>query len=297
MDKKKIDDSIMSIELKYSKDKDNPVKVFDSFKLMFQSVIDTQTELVRKINPTLNVDFLLTDVKSASIWADMTRRTITIEEEPGTLLKDETTGDVNEYVNRSTEVIIQKMANSQNSTIHSNDVIEIANKIDEIAKETKISESPNFKAPNIVVIADALEMATKSTKLLSEGDSFEFIRKDKEPISVKKVYTDIDKSKLVSEAKEKIVEIEKAMILKIKIADFLGTTKWKFLTVEGKSIDVKIDDSGWLDNFHNSGKTALVSGDSLDVDGILKETFDKYGTLIDSEYTITKVKGIVHYES
>ena len=102
MENKKIEDSIMSIELKYSKDKDNPVKVFDSFKLMFQSIIDSQTELVRKINPTLNVDFLLTDVKSASIWADMTRRTITIEEENGTLLKDETKGDVNEYVNRST---------------------------------------------------------------------------------------------------------------------------------------------------------------------------------------------------
>lgn len=297
MNNKRIEDSTMSIELKYSKDKDNPVKVFDSFRLMFQSIIDTQTELVRKINPTLDVDFLLTDVKSASIWADMTRRTITIEEEPGTLLKDETNGDVNEYVNRSTEVIVQKMANSQNTTINSDDVIEIGNEIDEIAKETKISETPNFKAPNIVMIADALEMATKATKLLSEEDSFEFIRKDKEPISVKKVYTDIDKSKLVSEAKEKIVETDKSMILKIKIADFLGTTKWKFLTIEGKSIDVKIGDSGWLDNFHNSGKTALVSGDSLDVDGILKETFDKYGTLIDSEYTITKVKGVVHYEN
>lgn len=297
MENKKIEDSIMSIELKYSKDKDNPVKVFDSFKLMFQSIIDSQTELVRKINPTLNVDFLLTDVKSASIWADMTRRTITIEKENGTLLKDETKGDVNEYVNRSTELIIQKMAESKNNPIHSDDVINLTNEINKIAVETKISETPNYKVPNIVLIADALEMATKATKLLSEEDSFEFIRKDKEPISVNKVYTDIDKSKLVSEAKEKIVESEKSMLLKIKIADFLGTTKWKFLTSEGKSIDVKIDDSGWLDNFHNSGKTALVSGDSLNVDGILKETFDKYGTPIDSEYTITKVKGIVHGEN
>ena len=294
MESKKIEDSKMSIELKYSKDKENPIKVFESFRLMFESVINTQTELVRKLNPLLNVEFVLTDVKSASMWADLTRKTITVEDDRQSLLKDETKGDVNEYVNRSTEALFQKMAESKNKILHSNDILALAKEINEIAKETKTIESPNYKAPDVLLIADAFENAKKATKLLSNDDSFEFIRVGKEPISVSKVQTEIDKSALVSETKEKVVERLQSMTLKIKIADFLGTTKWKFLTEEGKSIDVKIDDSGCLDNFHNNGNTFLASGDSLKVDGIIKETFDKFGTLIDSEYTITKVKGIEH---
>lgn len=297
MGSKKIEDSKMSIELKYSKDKENPVKVFESFKLMFESIIDTQTELVRKVNPLLNVEFVLADVKSASIWVDLTRITITVEDDRQSLLKDETQGDVNEYVNRSTEAIIQKMAESKNKVLHSSDVLALANEINEIAKETKTIESPNYKAPDVLLIADALENAKKATKLLSNDDTFDFVRLGREPISVSKVQTDIDKSTLISETKEKVVERTQSMTLKIKIADFLGTAKWKFLTEEGKTIDVKIDDSGWLYNFHNSGNTFLASGDSLRVDGIIRETFDKLGNLIESEYTITKVNGIIHNEN
>lgn len=68
MGSKKIEDSKMSIELKYSKDKENPVKVFESFKLMFESIIDTQTELVRKVNPLLNVEFVLAEEFLSIIW-------------------------------------------------------------------------------------------------------------------------------------------------------------------------------------------------------------------------------------
>lgn len=53
---------------------------------------------------------------------------------------------------------------------------------------------------------------------------------------------------------------------------------------------------GWI-IFTTVEKQLWYTGDSLNVDGILKETFDKYGTPIDSEYTITKVKGIVHGEN
>lgn len=296
MGNKKIEDSTLSIELKYSKDKDNPVKVFESFKLMFESIINTQTELVRKINPLLDVDFILTDVKSASIWADVTRKTVTIEEDGQSLLKDETKGDVNEYINRSTELLIQRMAESRDKVIHSSDVIELSKAINEIAKETKIVETPNYKEPDILQIVDSLENAKKATRLLTDTDSFEFIRQEKEPISVTKVQTEIDRTALIQEQKNRIEEKDISMILKIKIADFLGTAKWKFLTEDGKSIDVRIDDSSWLDNFHNSGSTALASGDSLKVDGKLKQVFDKFGTLLESEYTITKVKGIVHNE-
>lgn len=293
---RKIENSIMSIELKYSKEKDNPIKVFESFKLMFQAIITTQTELIRKLNPLLDVDFLLTDVKSASIWADITRKIITVEDDSESLLADETQGDVNEYINHSTKLFIEKMADSKNKVIKSNDVIDLTNCINKIAKETNVDNTPNFQIPNVLTIAEALETATKATKLLSEGDSFEFIRSGEKNISVSNVYTEIDKSKLVTELKEKIVEEPVSMTLKIKIADFLGTAKWKFLTEDGKSIDVKIEDSGWLENFHNNANTTLASGDSLQVEGNLKKTFDKYDTLIETEYTIKKIKGIIRNE-
>ncbi|MGP1426923.1 MAG: hypothetical protein ACTTI0_00360 [Treponema sp.] len=292
----KFEDLKLSIELKYSKETVNPVKVLESFKLMFESVMKIQTELVRKANPLLNINFVLADIKSASVWGDLVTEVITVEETGNELLTDETKGNLNDYITKSTELVIQKMAHSKERIIHNHDIHELVDKIKEIADSTRVSETPNYKKPSLTVFADALDDANQATNLLPMQDSFYFIRDKQEPISLNKVYIEIDKKSLLSEDKSKIIERDAAMTLKIKIADFLGTAKWKFLTEEGKIIEAKIDDDGWLDNFHNNGSPTLCSGDALEIDAHITESFDSSGKLVDTEYVITKIKRIVHYE-
>jgi|GEM_PF-2620407 len=292
----KFEDLKLSIELKYSKEEVNPVTVLESFKLMFEAVMKIQTELVRKANPLLNIDFVLADVKSASILGKLITKVITVEETQAELLVDETKGNLKDYVTNSTELVIKKMANSKENIIHNHDIHELVDEIKEIADSTKISETPNYKGPSLGAFADALNKAQQATNLLPTQDSFCFIRDKQEPISLNKVYIEIDKNSLLSEDKSKIIERDVAMTLKIKIADFLGTAKWKFLTEEGKIIEAKIDDDGWLDNFHNNGSPTLCSGDALEIDAHITESFDSSGKLVDTEYVITKIKRIVHYE-
>jgi len=263
---------------------------------MFESVMKIQTELVRKANPLLNINFVLADIKSASVWGDLVTEVITVEETGNELLTDETKGNLNDYITKSTELVIQKMAHSKERIIHNHDIHELVDKIKEIADSTRVSETPNYKKPSLTVFADALDDANQATNLLPMQDSFYFIRDKQEPISLNKVYIEIDKNSLLSEDKSKIIERDVAMTLKIKIADFLGTAKWKFLTEEGKIIEAKIDDDGWLDNFHNNGSPTLCSGDALEIDAHITESFDSSGKLVDTEYVITKIKRIVHYE-
>jgi translation initiation factor IF-1 len=85
-------------------------------------------------------------------------------------------------------------------------------------------------------------------------------------------------------------------MLKVKIADFLGKSRWKFKLADGRTIEAKITDTHWLNMFHL--KSAIIGpGDSIEVQGVVKDMYDDNGKLIDSDYTITKVVKIHEAEN
>lgn len=66
---------------------------------------------------------------------------------------------------------------------------------------------------------------------------------------------------------------------------------WEF-KYEGKLIQAKIHDSDWLERFQR--KTILLGpGDSIRALVEVKVSYDKYGDVIASHYTILNVKEIV----
>jgi len=81
------------------------------------------------------------------------------------------------------------------------------------------------------------------------------------------------------------------MYLKVKKPDYLGQSMWEF-KYEGKLIQAKIYDSGWLERFQK--KTEILGpGDSIRALVEVKVNYDKYGEVIASHYTILDVKEIV----
>lgn len=87
---------------------------------------------------------------------------------------------------------------------------------------------------------------------------------------------------------EKIIETPIHIKLKIKIADFLGHSRWKFKLENGKTIDAKILDEVWLNKFHEK-KEILGPGDSIEIKGTVKDYYDETGNMIYSDYIINNV--------
>lgn len=283
-----IEDDVLSIELKFSPDEDRPDKVFNSFQIMFEALMAIQEDLIKKIDPLLDVNFFLTNVRAASIWSDMTRKTIVVKPNDSVLINPNPVGDVNRYVNQSTDTILANIG--QNDELVKNESINmIIDQIDKIAKTTDVDKNPNFHPASKVVVANSIIEMEKSTSLLALSDSYSFSRPNgKSIIQIKHVYSDIDLETLRNEDVVKVIESNIDTVLKIKIADFLGNSKWKFKLSTGKSIDAKIEDIDWLESFHNHN-TLLGPGDSLHIQGNLKEYVDAVGNVVESEYIILKV--------
>jgi hypothetical protein len=60
---------VESIGLDFIPEKENPVVLFESFSKLFNSIISIQTELVKKVDPLISVQFYLLDIHQGSIWS------------------------------------------------------------------------------------------------------------------------------------------------------------------------------------------------------------------------------------
>lgn len=90
---------------------------------------------------------------------------------------------------------------------------------------------------------------------------------------------------------ERVLTGKYEVYLKVKKPDYLGQSMWEF-KYEGKLIQAKIHDSGWLERFQQ--KTVLLGpGDSIRALVEVKVSYDKYGEVIASHYTILNVKEII----
>ena len=82
---------------------------------------------------------------------------------------------------------------------------------------------------------------------------------------------------------------------KIKTADFLGKSRWKFKIHDNSTVEAKILDEKWLARFHARIIT-IGSGDSIEILGALKETFDEFGKCIDRQYIINEIVRVIKPE-
>jgi len=152
---------------------------------------------------------------------------------------------------------------------------------------TGVKENPNYKPPNKLTIAGAIDSLGKSTTMLAASDKYYF-QDTHGKKEIRKVYTDIDYDEIKREMAKKITEMPIHLKLKIKTAVFLGNSRWKFKLDDNHTVDAKILDETWLAKFHAQA-IRIGPGDSIEISGILKETFDDFGKCIDTQYIINEV--------
>lgn len=274
------------IELDFLSDEDDPLKVFESFKLMIESQISIQSELLKAANPLGHISFTLSEIQKSSILASMTRSFINVESEKNELFDSMLKGNMNEYIDQSNKIILNKLSESKTEAFTKTDIKNILSEIDMIADKTGVKENANFKLPAGKKIIEGITKAKEAVDTLPNR-TYTF-NPAQTKIEISKINLDITEQS----SEQKLIEqcTKCNMILKIKLADFLGESKWKFITPDNIQIDAKILDKDWLERFHQS-EEHLASGDSLDVEVDIKETNNQK-----NEYTIMKVNKVISDE-
>ena len=158
-----------------------------------------------------------------------------------------------------------------------------------IAEETNMNRLPAYRAPDRVKLLTNISSIQKSTRYLGEGDSVHYNCTD----GSSKVTDAIEISDSIVEdvLTMEIIDDRSEAILKVKKADYLGTSKWVF-KFEGHAIDVSITDLYWLDRFQNK-LVSVQPGDSIR--GILVRYFS-YGhdnEVFSVRYELEHVKEVI----
>lgn len=275
------------IKLDFQKESESPDIIFHSLQTMFNSIITLQNELLSKVDPLLDIQFILSDLKYSSIISKYIKKILIPDEEDNITTIPTVEGNIMQYLNASQDSVINTVSNFDGLLIKNDTLNEIVENISKISVETGVSKNVNFRMPNKIIIAKSLEQLEDSTNILDLKDKYHFIRKNEEK-TIRKVYLNIDYDQLKNEMTEKIIETPIHIKLKIKIADFLGHSRWKFKLENGKTIDAKILDEVWLNKFHEK-KEILGPGDSIEIKGTVKDYYDETGNMIYSDYIINNV--------
>lgn len=89
----------------------------------------------------------------------------------------------------------------------------------------------------------------------------------------------------------KVVKSDAELILRVKKPDYLGQSMWD-LHYNGKTIQVKILDWGWLHKFH-SRQIDLRPGDSLKAKVEVELWLDHDNGLVAEHYTVIEVIDVI----
>jgi hypothetical protein len=283
----KIISEVNTIGLDFTPESESPVVLFDSFSKMFTSIININTELIKKVDPLIDVQYLLLDIRHGSIFSDIIKKIIIPEKDDNVTVFPEAKGNILDYSNLSQNGVIDILTEKEGLIIENDNMDEIHEKIVGYSSTTGVNANLNFRPPNKITLANAIDLLSDSTTMLAIGDKYYFQGKT-ERKEIRKIYTDFDYNELKREMAKKIIETPIHLILKIKIADFLGKSRWKFKLDNNAAIEAKILDEEWLEKFHS--KIEIIGpGDSIEISGIVTDTYDDFGNQIDSQYTILKI--------
>jgi len=273
------------IRLNYVAGSKNPSRVFSSMAQMIESLKKTDDILGKSINCVVETDQILDDIQAGSIIARIQEW---IEVKEDIFCIPENQNKIQNYFNRSKKAVIKTL---ESKVIDDRFKVEaLADEIEGIAKDEKLTELMGYSKPNPLDIAENLKDIAKSTDQLIDNESIEYTASDGECIKLQpqtEVFIDSIKTSLIS----KTLTSENIIILKIKKPDYLGDSRWDFKH-DKTALQAKIEDSQWMDKFHKKQIT-IGPGDALEVKMKTIVDYDNKGNVINLQNIIIVVNDII----
>jgi len=274
------------IEIDFTKDSENPVRIFQAMTDLITSFQDFDSNILKGIDSKLEPVILLEDIEKGSLRTWLSSK---IKGVPDEAIKS---GDwkkiIGNYLVKAKYIVINRL----DGTTHLTDgkiIEDIQYELVEEAKKTDIKLFPHYQPMPLVKLVSSIEKINKSLKHLDKRDK----------AMVKSQYGDtsfnLDLDFTAEDIEEFLtkekIENESIMILKVKKPDYLGNSMWDF-RFNGKNISAKIEDDSWLIKFQQR-KIDIRPGDSLKAN---VNTIVKYGhdnNVISHNYEVIKVIDIL----
>jgi len=279
-------DSEYYVQIDFEKGTEHPERVFQAMSDLIQSFRHIDQDLSSSISATIRAKLILQDIEAGSVRARL--RSILESIDDDGLKGLDWKKLVGSYLVRGKYKII-KFLEDKDKIDNRRQIENLRESLVELAEETNIKQL-SFYAPisegrlikNVQSLGNSLlPLIEKDIVKFSGNGEIIVVNKDFQvsPDAVEEILT------------ERVLTGKYEMYLKVKKPDYLGQSMWEF-KYEGKLIQAKIYDSGWLERFQK--KTEILGpGDSIRALVEVKVNYDKYGEVIASHYTILDVKEIV----
>lgn len=158
-----------------------------------------------------------------------------------------------------------------------------------LAEETNIKQIPAYNSLNTRFLLSQINLIKQAVNQLDEDDTVQYESIVGNASLPKNIVIDED---LIREIlTRETISSEGERLVMIKKPDFLGKSKWGF-KYNGHSIEAKIEDEEWLDNFQNNG-TILQPGYSLRVLMHEQVSYGYESEVVHIQYTINQVMEVL----
>lgn len=265
----------------------SPARVFDIAAELIRSLEEMDHVLLQPIDSRLETTFILEDLQKSSIKVFL--KNVIKQLDDDALKSLDWKPLVGQYLVKAKYAAI-KWLDENGKAGEPPSIADLTEEVAKLARETDVRHLLDYPPPNPTRLAQALDhfQEAKAKFRSSEGLTITLGRED---------YTvDINSTWLPSEhipdsTDSRQLSNEQDMILVIKRADFLGKAKWQFK--HGRStVEAAIADDDWMREF-KQGSYPIRPGDALRVRIRFEYTYGDRGELLDTDYTITKVFGVI----
>lgn len=276
------------LKLEFNKDTEDPSRLFRSFADLIDSIKDLDITIAKTINTSISSKIYLNDIEKGSLIGKLWNHLIInednrLEDVDNTLTEEK----INEFIDESRNKSIEFIENKKSEV---DDLIKLADNIDEIASEKGIKDTFNYAEPDILDLAKNLNEITEAVNKLIDEEKF-VIKDSKQNIGeIKKGGEKIDIEDVEKALTTEEINNESIVYYKIRRPDFLGDSQWDF-KFGNKTIKAKILDEVWLEGFQN-GKNVVTPGDSLKVKISQSFKYNKNRYLISEKTEIIEVLAI-----
>lgn len=279
-------DSEYYVQIDFEKGTENPERVFQAMSDLIHTFRHIDQDLSYSISSTINSKLILQDIETGSIRARL--RSILESIDDDGLKELDWKKLVGSYLVRGKYKII-KFLEDKEKIDNRQQIEELRESLVHLAEESDIKRLP-FYTPisearlikNVQSLGNSLlPLLQKDVVKFSGNGEIVVINKDfiVSPDAIEEILT------------ERVLTGQYEVFLKVKKPDYLGQSMWEF-KYEGKLIQAKIHDVNWLERFQKKA-VLLGPGDSIRAFVEVRVSYDKYGEVITSHYTILNVKEIV----
>ena len=276
-------ESAFAITVDFVKGHGDPSRPFRTMVELVEALARFDRDLVKSVDVTIEPILLLENVEAGSIkswFVSILRST-----DDSALKSGDWKRIVGDYTVKCKYTLLRKLEGAKSVT-EPRLLEDIQAELLLEAEKTDVRGLPGYSPISRTRLAAHIADVTASLGYLDTGDSATYEGRRDSPVTFNRLLR-INDAEMAELLATRTVTNHDQLILKVKKPDYLGSSMWEF-HYDGRTIEARIQDSEWLETFHNDG-AGLRPGGALRADVRVEVAYDDQNESLPAKYTVLKV--------